>query len=355
MADGLNSTEQPSAGHNRLRVAGSGRQDATSQAADSSMTEHHHAQHGHAQHGHAQHGGSQHTRSHAPHDVDQKRLLLTLLLAGAYMVAEVVGGLLSNSLALLADAGHMFSDVAALGLSAFAIWLARQPSGSQRTYGFHRAEILAALINGTTLIAVALLIFVEAWGRLHEPPEVRGGLMMGVAAGGLIVNLAGLLILHGGRHHNLNVRGAWLHVLSDTLGSLAAMVSGLLILQFQWYWADPVISTVIALLILYSSWRLLAEAVGVLMESAPSSVNVARLKDTLTEPAGVIEIHDLHVWTITSGLNSLSCHVVTDGSRPHDDLLRHLRDLIHDRCGIEHVTIQIEPPGFEEPAPRCEA
>ena len=311
------------------------------------MTEHGHS-HSHS-HGHS------HAHCHAHGNGNQKRLLLTLVLAGGYMVAEIVGGLLSNSLALLADAGHMFSDVASLGLSAFAIWLARQPSGSQRTYGFHRAEILAALINGTTLVAVSLFVFVEAWERLQSPPEVQGGLMMGIAFGGLLVNIAGLFILHGGREENLNVRGAWLHVLSDALGSVAAITAGLLIHFFGWYWSDPLISAVIGLLILYSSWRLLAEAVGVLMEMAPSSVDVSQLKAALTEPEGVIEIHDLHVWTITSGLDSVSCHVVTDGSRSYEDLLAQLRDLVHDRCGIDHVTIQIEPQGFEEPTQRCEA
>ena len=317
------------------------------------MTGHDHSHsHGHSHpHGHA-HGHS-HGHSHA--HGNQKRLLLTLILAGGYMIAEIVGGLLSNSLALLADAGHMFSDVASLGLSTFAIWLARQPSGSQRTYGFHRAEILAALFNGTSLVAVSLFIFKESWERLQSPPEVQGGLMMGIAVGGLLVNIAGLFILHGGREDNLNVRGAWLHVLSDALGSVAAISAGLLIHFFGWYWSDPLISAVIGLLILYSSWRLLAESVCVLMETAPSSVDVSQLKSALTEPAGVIEIHDLHVWTITSGLDSVSCHVVTDGSRPHDELLTELRTLVHNRCGIDHVTIQIEPQNFEEPQQRCEA
>ncbi len=319
------------------------------------MTGHDHSHsHGHSHaHGHA-HGHSR-GHSHTHGEGNQKRLLLTLMLAGGYMIAEIVGGLLSNSLALLADAGHMFSDVASLGLSAFAIWLARQPSGSQRTYGFHRAEILAALFNGTSLVAVSLFIFKEAWERLQSPPEVQGGLMMGIAVGGLLVNIAGLFILHGGRHDNLNVRGAWLHVLSDALGSVAAISAGLLIHFFGWYWSDPLISAVIGLLILYSSWRLLAESVGVLMETAPSHVDVAQLKSALTEPAGVIEIHDLHVWTITSGLDSVSCHVVTDGSRPHDELLTELRTLVHNRCGIDHVTIQIEPQDFAEPQQRCEA
>jgi cobalt-zinc-cadmium efflux system protein len=310
--------------------------------------------HDHSCRGIQSHGDS-HAHGHSHSQGNQKRLLLSLTLAGGYMIAEVVGGLMSNSLALLADAGHMFSDVASLGLSAFAIWLARQPSGSQRTYGFHRAEILAALINGTSLVAVSLFIFKEAWERLQSPPEVQGGLMMGIAVGGLLVNIAGLFILHGGREDNLNVRGAWLHVLSDALGSVAAISAGLLIHFFDWYWSDPLISAVIGLLILYSSWRLLAESVGVLMETAPSHVDVSQLKSALTEPAGVIEIHDLHVWTITSGLDSVSCHVVTDGSRPYDELLSELRALVHNRCGIDHVTIQVEPQDFEEPAQRCEA
>jgi len=294
--------------------------------------------------------GARHPHAHGHAGASRKRLLWTLVLAGGYLIAEVIGGWLSNSLALLADAGHMFSDVASLGLSAFAVWIADRPAGSQRTFGFYRAEILAALINGTTLIAVSGLILIEAWHRLADPQPVQAPLMMGVAIGGLVVNLAGLAILHGGRHDSLNVRGAWLHVLSDALGSVAAIGAALMI-QFQgWTWADPAMSAVIAVLVIYSAWRLLAESVWVLMEGAPRHIKVDELETALQELRGVLSVHDLHVWTITSGLDALACHVVTDGARPYDELLSAIRHVIHDRFGIDHVTVQIEPEGFQEPS-----
>lgn len=298
-------------------------------------------------HGHS-HGGHDHA-GHSHSTANRKRLLLTLILAAGYMVAEVVGGLISNSLALLADAGHMFSDVASLALSVFAIWIADRPAGSQRTFGYYRAEILAALVNGATLVAVSFFIVYEAWHRFSDPPEVQGGLMMWIAVGGLIVNLFGLAVLHGGKDHNLNVRGAWLHVMSDTLGSMAAIVAGLLIQNFGWYIADPIISAVISLLVVVSAWRLLSDSVWVLMQAAPANVDVPALKAALIETPGVVDVHDLHVWTITSGMDSVSCHIVSDGSLSYDKVLQSVRDVVIERFSIDHVTIQIEPEGFQEP------
>ena len=297
--------------------------------------------------------GHHHGHEHGyHHDADsksnRKRLLLTLILAGGYMIAEIIGGIFSNSLSLLADAGHMFSDVASLALSCFAIWLADRPAGAQRTFGFYRAEIIVALVNGATLVVVAALIIKEAWERMTAPPEVAGVLMMWIAVGGLAVNIAGLVILHSGRDDNLNMRGAWLHVLSDALGSVAAIVAGLMIHYGGWNWADPLMSVIIAVLVVYSSLRLLKDAMWVLMEGAPANVDVNEVHQTLTDSTGVVSIHDLHVWTITSGLDSLSCHVVSDDSLPYDQLLHELRATIHDRFGIDHVTIQIEPVGFNE-------
>jgi cobalt-zinc-cadmium efflux system protein len=293
-----------------------------------------------------------HGHNHCGHShstTNRNRLLLTLVLAAGYMVAEVVGGLISNSLALLADAGHMFSDVASLGLSVFAIWIASRPAGSQRTFGYYRAEILAALVNGAALVVVSFFIVHEAWQRFSDPPEVQGGLMMWIAVGGLVVNLFGLAVLHGGREHSLNVRGAWLHVLSDTLGSVAAIIAGLLIQNFGWYIADPIISAVISLLVLVSAWRLVSDSVWVLMQAAPANINVPELETALAETSGVLEVHDLHVWTITSGMDSVSCHIVSDGTQPHDELLQRVRDVVIERFSIDHVTIQIEPEGFLEP------
>lgn len=293
-------------------------------------------------HGH-DHSGHSHS------EANSKRLMLTLCLAAGYMVAEIVGGLISNSLALLADAGHMFSDVASLALSVFAIWISSRPAGSQQTFGYYRAEVLAALVNGAALVAVSFFIVYEAWHRFSDPPEVQGGLMMWIAVGGLIVNVIGLVVLHGGKDDSLNVRGAWLHVMSDTLGSVAAIVAGLLIQNFGWYIADPIISAVISLLVVVSAWRLLSDSVWVLMQAAPASIDVPELSAALVETPGVLEVHDLHVWTITSGMDSVSCHIVSDGTQPYDELLQRVRDVVISRFATDHVTIQIEPEGFQEP------
>jgi len=277
---------------------------------------------------------------------NKRRLAGALVLACAYMVAEVVGGLLTNSLALLADAGHMLSDAAALGLGLFAVWIAERPPDARRTYGYFRTEILAALANGAALVAVALFVFVEAFHRLSEPLQVQGAAMMAIAVGGLMVNLLSLWILGGGRDESLNIRGAWLHVLSDALGSVGAILAGTLIWAFRWNWADPAISAVIGLLIIYSSWRLLSESVSVLMESAPRGIDVDEVRNAMAALDGVHSVHDLHVWTITSGMDSLSAHVVIEDGRPAAALLKEIRGLLASRFGIHHVTIQIEPEDF---------
>jgi len=271
----------------------------------------------------------------------RRRLTLALVLAGVYMLAEVAGGLLSNSLALLADAGHMLTDVAALGLSLFAIWAAQRPATPKRTYGYHRMEILAALANGATLVAMAVLIFAEAYRRWSNPPDVKGGLMLAVACGGLAVNLASLWILHGGREESINVRGAWLHVVTDTLGSVQAIAAGALISGFGWKWADPLASVLIGLLVVVSSWGLLKESVGVLMEGVPQHLQLDEVAEVMAAVPGVTAVHDLHVWTITSGFVALSAHVVVAPECPEDVLWR-VRSAIHDRFGIDHSTIQVE-------------
>jgi cobalt-zinc-cadmium efflux system protein len=281
---------------------------------------------------------------------NRRRLALTLALAAGYTVAEVVGGLLTNSLALLADAGHMLSDVAALALSLFAVWVAARPPTPRRTYGYYRAEILAALANGATLVAVSVFIFVEAFHRLRQPPAVLAPAMLAVAVGGLAVNLTGLWLLHAGRRESLNVHGAWLHVLTDALGSVGAITAAGLIWAFGWAWADPVASVLIGLLVIYSSWRLLAESVSVLMESAPRGIDVDEVHRAMTGVPGVLAVHDLHVWSITTGLDCLSAHVVAADGHPHAALLKALRDTLHEQFGLDHLTVQIEPEGFEESA-----
>lgn len=295
---------------------------------------------GHAHHHHHHHhgGGS---------DRDRGRLAIVLALSAVYMVAELVGGLVTGSLALLADAGHMLSDAGALALSLFALWMARRPPTRQRTWGYYRTEILAALANGATLVAISIYIFLEAWERFRDPPAVDAPWMMAIAAGGLAVNLIGLRVLSGGRSESLNIRGAWLHVLTDALGSVQAIVAGALIWAFGWAWADPVASVLIGVLVIYSSWALLREAVRVLMESAPAHIDVDEVREAIAGISGVLAVHELHVWTITSGMESLSAHLVVAEGRSGRDLLTEVRATLHDRFGIDHITIQLEPEAFE--------
>jgi cobalt-zinc-cadmium efflux system protein len=259
------------------------------------------------------------------------------------MVAEAVGGLLTGSLALLADAGHMLSDAGSLALALFALGIAARPRTPRRTYGYHRTEILAALVNGIALVAIAVWILVEAVERLRQPREVLAGPMMAVALGGLVVNLLGLWILAGSRGDSLNVRGAWLHVVSDTLGSLQAVVAGGLIWAFGWLWADPLASLLIALLIGWSAWPLLSESVHVLMEGTPRHLDAEAVAAALRGVEGVEDVHDLHLWTITSGFESLSVHARVAG-RERDPVLHDMRELLARRFGIGHSTIQLEGP-----------
>ncbi len=267
------------------------------------------------------------------------------------MVVEFIGGLLTGSLALLADAGHMLSDVAALGLSLFAFWMARRPATAKRTYGFYRTEILAALFNGATLIAIAVIILVEAYQRLSTPVPVMGGTMFAIASAGLLVNLVGLAVLHGGHKTSLNIRGAYLHVMSDALGSIGAMLAAAAIWLFGWYRADPIISALISILIVLSSWNLLRQSVAVLMEGTPGGVDVDEVEAAIMAIPGVCSVHDLHVWSITSGLDALSAHaVMADEVDPADwaSILNQIRDVVHTRFHIDHVTVQLEPRGFTE-------
>ncbi|HKI04385.1 MAG TPA: cation diffusion facilitator family transporter [Thermoanaerobaculia bacterium] len=293
-------------------------------------------------------GHSHHHAHAATSGRNRTRLALTLGLAAVYMLAEVAGGWFTGSLALLADAGHMLSDVAALGLSLFAMSMSRRPPTSKRTFGYHRMEILAALANGAALVAISIFVLVEAVQRFRQPPEVDAPVMMAVATGGLLVNLAGLWILHEGRSESLNVRGAWLHVLTDALGSVQAIAAGALIWAFGWQWADPAASVLIAVLVVYSSWSLLKEATGVLMESAPSHIDVDEVRDAMISLPGVIEVHDLHVWTITSGMENLSAHVVVEEGCYDCGVLTEIRTTLHDRFGIHHMTVQMETEAFEE-------
>ncbi|MCH7706845.1 MAG: cation transporter [Myxococcales bacterium] len=283
-----------------------------------------------------------HGHAHAG-QANRQRLGIALALAAAYMAVEIVGGLITGSLALLADAGHMLSDVAALGLALFASWMAGRPSGRRWTYGLARVEILAALAQGVALVLVAVLVGIEAIERLGAPREVMGAGMLMIAAGGLAVNLAGLWILSPGRKSSLNMRGAWLHVLSDALGSVGAILAGALIWAFGWSWADPAASLLIAALIVFSAWHLLRDAVDVLMEAAPRDLDPDQIEQALSELSGVAQVHDLHVWSIGSAGVSLSCHLVDENDPLNPELLSDAYLLLGDRFGIAHATIQIEP------------
>ncbi len=280
---------------------------------------------------------------HHPPDrsVSGRALTLVLVITLAFMVVEVIGGLLANSLALLADAGHMFADVGALALALFAAWFARKPATSEKTYGYLRLEILAALVNGAALMVVAGLIVRDALHRLAMPPAVDATVLIGVAGLGLMVNLFGAWMLHRGHRESLNVRGAYFHVLGDLLGSLGALAAGVIILVSGWVVADPLISIGIALLILVGAWRLVRDSTDVLLEATPRHISLGDVERCIATIGGVDEVHDLHVWTLTSGVVAMSGHaVVTDpgqGQRVLETAQARLSDL-----GIRHVTLQIE-------------
>jgi len=277
------------------------------------------------------------------YDHDRRRLTLALGLTGSYCIVECVGGWLTNSLALLSDAGHMLSDVTAMALSLFAAYVATRPVTSQKTFGYYRAEILAAFLNGLALWLVAGIIFREAYYRVFSPPEVHGQGMLLIASIGLVVNMLTVWILSGAHNAGLNLRGVFLHVFSDALGSLGAMIAGALILWTDWRWADPVTSIVIGILILLSSFSLVRESVDILMQATPRHLDLAEVQRALEAVEGVACIHDLHVWTLTSGLFTLSAHAVVQGDCDHHVLLDALEQNIRERFGIDHITIQLEP------------
>lgn len=263
-----------------------------------------------------------------------------------YLIVEVIGGLWTGSLALLADAGHMLADVAGVGLALLAIWFAEKPASPERTYGYYRVEILAALTNAVVLIFISLYILYEAYERFRNPPEVHSAGMLAVAAVGLVINIAGVFILRAGSKESLNMKGAYFEVLSDMLTSIGVIIAGIIMLTTGWYYADPLISAGIGLFILPRTWMLLKDAVGVLLEGTPSDVNIASLRDTLSKLEGVAEIHDLHVWSLTSGVNALSVHAVLANGAEHDDVLPRVHDACTHEFKIAHVTAQTEREGF---------
>jgi cobalt-zinc-cadmium efflux system protein len=271
-------------------------------------------------------------------------LTIALGLTLGYMLAEVIGGLAANSLALIADAGHMMADAVAIGLALLAMWISARPASITRTFGFQRVEVLAALFNALSLWMITVWIFIEAYWRIVEPGEVRGLLMLAVGAGGLMINLAVAWTLHRSAQENLNVESAFLHVVGDLLGSIAVVMASGLIAIFGWFIVDPIFSFIIGGLILFSGGRLLWRVSHVLMEGTPSHVNLHELCQRLELEAGITGVHDIHAWSITSGYDAFSAHVTRDLSTGEsaDEVLSRLRDITSREFGISHSTIQLE-------------
>jgi len=289
-------------------------------------------------------GGRVHTHAdgstHA-HASGTTGLKWALALTLAFFFAEVIGGWLANSLALLADAGHMLTDVGALALSLFVAWFSRQPGTPSKTFGYLRWEILAAFLNGAILLVVSAGIVWEAIGRLRHPEPIQSGLMLVVASGGLVVNIIAARLLHEGASGSLNVRGAYLHVLSDLLGSVAAIIAALAVRYQGWTIADPIASMVMTLLIVRGAWALVRESVDVLLEAVPPHISLDAVRAAIAGVPGVCSVHDLHVWTVTSGMVAMSAHVVVPAPADHPAALEQVRAAMA-RFGIHHVTVQIE-------------
>ena len=265
-------------------------------------------------------------------------LILTLV----FMFVEFIGGLAANSLVLMADAAHMFTDAAALGLSLFALWFSSRPATPAKTYGFFRVEILAALVNGAGLIVLSLLIFYEAFHRMVSPPPVNSRLLLFIAVAGLLVNLLSAYVLHQCHHSSMNVEGAFLHVIGDAASSVGTIAAGILMWWKGWLWADPLTSILVGVLILYSAWRLVKDSADILLEGTPAHINLAEVSNALCRADGVESVHDLHIWTLTSGIHAMSCHVVLCGEKERHRILEELSTIMRNHFGIDHTTIQLE-------------
>ncbi len=286
-----------------------------------------------------------HEHNHT-HGANKKTLMISFIIITGYMIIEAIGGILTNSLALLADAGHMLSDSISLGVGLLAFILGEKAADYSKTYGYKRFEILAAVFNGVTLVLIAIYIFYEAYQRFTDPPEVASTGMLIIATIGLLVNIlvAWILMRGGDTKENLNIRAAFLHVIGDLLGSVGAIIAALMILFFNWGWADPFASVIVAVLVLISGWHVTKDAVHVLMEGTPKNVEIDAVIKTIESIPGVNNMHDLHVWSITSGQNALSCHVVVDGTisiQESQEILRTIEDELEDE-NIGHATIQME-------------
>ncbi|HZD18312.1 MAG TPA: cation diffusion facilitator family transporter [Actinomycetota bacterium] len=272
----------------------------------------------------------------------RRRLWLVFAITLTFVAVEVAGGLVTGSLALFADAGHLFTDVAGIGISLFAMALASRPATDARTFGMYRAEILAAMVNAMLLFGVAVAVLVEAWRRFQEPPEIAGGLMLAVALAGGVANAASLRILREGQGESLNVRGAYLEVLGDLLGSVAVVVAAIVIGITDYRQADPIASVLIGLLILPRTWRLLRDAMDVLLEATPKGIDLDVVRAHIVGVAGAADVHDLHAWTITSGMNVISAHVVLEEGADPPRVLDELCACLSEDFDIEHSTFQLE-------------
>ncbi|MDQ4080591.1 MAG: cation diffusion facilitator family transporter [Gemmatimonadota bacterium] len=270
-----------------------------------------------------------------------RRLRVALAITATFLVAEVVGGLVSNSLALLADAGHMLTDVAALALSLFVAWFSRQPHEPRRTFGYLRWEILAAFLNGATLLLLSAWIVLEAVLRLRNPEPVVSGVMLVIAVIGVVANVGAAWILHPASESSLNLRGAYLHVIGDLLGSVATVIAALLVRFTGWLAADPIASLLVTLLIVRGAWSLVRESIDVLLESTPAHISLGKVRQQLEAIPGIESVHDLHVWTVTSSVVAMSVHAIVREPERHQHVLEHVHDAMR-LFGIQHVTVQLE-------------
>lgn len=299
-------------------------------------------------HNHNHEGGHAHDHdhghSHAPAVTmnNESRVFWVMVMTGTFMVIEATGGVLSGSLALLADAGHMLTDTAALALAWFAFRMARRPADSKRSYGYHRFQILAAFANGLTLFAIAAWIVFEAVMRLRHPVEIQGLTMITIAVIGLLVNIAGFWVLSRGEAGNLNVRGAALHVMGDLLGSVAAIIAAVVIILTGWFPIDPILSVLVAVLILRSAWRIITQSAHILLEGAPANIDEAQITQALCEVPGVCEIHHLHAWSLTDERPMMTLHAVLAYDTDQNTALQVMHSLLQERFKIDHATIQIE-------------
>ncbi|AWX55562.1 MULTISPECIES: cation diffusion facilitator family transporter [Brevibacillus] len=287
--------------------------------------------------------GDGHDHHHHGKGASKRALLTAFLIIAVFLVVETIGGFITNSLALLSDAGHMLSDALALLLSLIAVHFASRPPSAKRTFGMKRFEILAALTNGVTLVVISLFIFWEGFERMWNPPEVASGSMIIIATVGLLANIAAAMVLmRGDTKNNVNLRSAYLHVLGDLLGSVAAILGGILMWAFGWYIADPIISIIVSILIMLSAWRVTKESINILLEGAPSRLDTTKVEQRLSQLTGVVKVHDLHIWTVTSGFDSLTCHLVVEDDLPSYPVLNDALALLEKEFGITHATIQIE-------------